>query len=147
MKFISKSKTDYGVSAIDPFTIGHFLKGYILNMIMFIYFVPQLIDLLLILFISVVWELFENLHFIRLLIKFNKQRDSLINSISDVTFTIVGAIFFIFVSRLSYILILVISIVLGIVAALFFGIRSLNVIKSIFSYYKPKNSGDDRRNE
>ncbi len=144
---IARTKEDYGIAAVDPFSLGHFLKGYVLHMIFFILFIPLFISLLLILFISVLWEIIENSNFLRAYVKFNKKKDSVVNSGSDITFTILGAIAFFFVSLTNFYSIILISIIINLVSLIFFGIRTFFVLKSIIRYDHPQDSCDYRRDE
>jgi hypothetical protein len=143
---LARTKEDYGIAAVDMFSLGHFLKGYVLNMIFFIYFIPIFTSMLLIFFISVLWEFIENSNYLRGYIKFNKKKDSLVNSVSDVLFAMVGALVFFFVSLTDFFTIIIISLVLSCISLIFFGIRTFSVIKSIIRNNNPQNSSDNRRN-
>lgn len=141
---IARSKEEYGIAAVDPFSLGHFLKGYVLHMIFYIFYIPLVTSLILIFFISVLWEIIENNNFLRDYVKFNKKKDSLVNSGSDITFTILGALIFFFVSLTNSFTIIMISLIVCLVSLIFFGYRIFYVLKSIIRYNHPQDSGDYR---
>lgn len=143
---IARTREDYGIAAVDPFSFGHFLKGYILNMTFFTFYIPLFTNMLLILFISVLWELIENSNYLREYIKFNKKKDSLVNSVSDIIFAILGALAFFLVSLTSFTTIIMISLILGVISLIFFGIRTFSILKSIIRHNSPQNSSDDGGN-
>ena len=90
IRLIARKKDDISIAAIDFFSFGHLLVGYLSLLILFsIFFVNYGISTLFFylvgnLIISVIWELIENFWLYEVNIKFAHRRDSIINSITDI---------------------------------------------------------------
>ena len=99
MVIIARCKDDVGISAIDFFSFGHIIAGYMTFLIIFnifcgIYGFPLNFYYLYYIFIlGIVWELIENFFLFKIHIKFAQRRDSKINSLMDIAFLVSGGFF------------------------------------------------------
>ena len=102
---VAESKQEVGRAPIDYFSWGHvdmgiavFLLWSMINLIPsavvgdLIDIVPFWLSIVLTIVVAVVWEILENTLFVDIGIKFEGRRDSLINSIWDIIFVIIGGL-------------------------------------------------------
>ena len=89
-KLIAQNKREMGVKPIDVYTIGHILMGLITYVVLNILGVSNWCSLVGAIFWGIIWEYFENFILARIGLKFEKRKDSLENSLTDVVFTIIG---------------------------------------------------------
>ena len=102
---VAQDISQVGVSPLDSYSIGHVAMGVMAWLIISLgyslyqyYGLPPLFELwgvfLLTLAVAVVWELFENTIFWYAGKKFENRRDSILNSIWDIIFVMLGAVIF-----------------------------------------------------
>lgn len=102
---VAQDISQVGVSPLDSYSIGHVAMGIMAWLIISLgysiyqyYGLPPLFELwgvfLLTLAVAVVWELFENTIFWYAGKKFENRRDSILNSIWDIIFVMLGAVIF-----------------------------------------------------
>ena len=96
-KFVAKRTRDVNVSALDFFTLGHIVMGYITWIISFIiiWFTPygdiQCLSMVSTIMVGIVWEYIENfLLRNKTSIKFEGRKDSLENSLTDIIAVVGG---------------------------------------------------------
>ncbi len=102
---VAQDISQVGVSPLDSYSIGHVAMGVMAWLIISLgyslyqhYGLPPLFELwgvfLLTLAVAVVWEIFENTIFWYTGKKFENRRDSILNSIWDIFFVMLGAVIF-----------------------------------------------------
>ncbi|NHJ26156.1 MAG: DUF2585 family protein, partial [Candidatus Lokiarchaeota archaeon] len=123
MKIFAKSKEDISSAAIDFFSFGHLLIGYllfiVLNAIYFVFFENYQFFLCIIsdFLCALIWELIENTLFYRKNIKFGYRRDSTLNSLSDISFLVIGGLLALLNFSLGFSLFLINTIIIFILIA------------------------------
>ena len=95
---IAKCREEVGIKAIDFYSIGHIIIGYIsflvyamIFFLMFNDYIP-IFALLYAVETGILWELLENYVLDKTYLKFNNRKDSLQNSFTDVLFDVVGGL-------------------------------------------------------
>ena len=97
-KVFAKKKGDVSKAAIDFFSFGHILAGYLIFLILdalFLVIFGEFVILLCfftIFLCGVFWEIIENTYFFKKNIKFGYQRDSLLNSSMDIIMLTIGGV-------------------------------------------------------
>lgn len=102
---VAQDISQVGVSPLDSYSIGHVAMGVMAWLIISLgysiyqyYGLPPLFELwvvfLLTLLFAVVWELFENVILFKAGLKFESRRDSILNSIWDILFVVLGVVIF-----------------------------------------------------
>jgi len=92
----AKKKGDVSKAAIDFFSFGHTLAGYLIFLILdalFLVIFGEFVILLCfftIFLFGVFWEIIENTYFFKKNIKFGYRRDSLLNSSMDIIMLTIG---------------------------------------------------------
>ena len=95
---VARRAEHVGISPIDFFSLGHFIMGYLTFLGFYgtfsLFFGIPLNFLYLLgnIFVSVIWEIVENVILFKLNFKFAHRRDSVINSIMDIFIFFVGGI-------------------------------------------------------
>ena len=124
-KLIAQSKEEVGQKPIDFFSLGHIILVFICFGLSFIFLkysifvvsdiVSKLISISVVSYVALIWEFIENFSQSGLSIKFSKERDSLINSLSDIVFTSLGGIlaFFLLTWYFPVFLFLIILMIVG----------------------------------
>ncbi len=115
---IAKCKDEVGIKAIDFYSIGHIVLGYILFLVFSVIFFVLFNDyipffaLVYAVEIGILWELFENYILDKTYLKFEIRKDSITNSFADVVFNLIGGFFgLILIIYLTFILVLLITII------------------------------------
>ena len=96
--FIAQDKEDISLAAIDFFSFGHLLIGYLFFLIfnaifLFIFEDYQyILSMICVIVCASFWELIENTLFYRKNIKFGYRRDSILNSLADIIFFMSGGL-------------------------------------------------------
>lgn len=114
-KLVAQNKQEISNKPIDVYTVGHILMGVICYVIIFSFFgmvgVSNWISLVGTILFGVVWEYIENFIISKTILKHQKRKDSLENSLTDVVFTAIGGfIGFIFGLEVSIIFIVLFTI-------------------------------------
>jgi hypothetical protein len=102
---VAQDISQVGVSAIDSYSIGHVAMGIMTWLIISLgysvydyYGLPPLLELWMVFLftfvVAIVWEIFENTIFWYMGKKFENRRDSILNSIWDIIFVMLGALVF-----------------------------------------------------
>lgn len=97
-KVFAKKKGDVSKAAIDFFSFGHTLAGYLIFLILdalFLVIFGEFVILLCfftIFLCGVFWEIIENTYFFKRNIKFGYRRDSLLNSSMDIVMLTIGGV-------------------------------------------------------
>ncbi|MBY9003389.1 MAG: DUF2585 family protein [Candidatus Lokiarchaeota archaeon] len=98
-KILAKNKDGISIAAIDFFSFGHLLGGYIefiivdaLYIVIFGVIVIE-ISIFTVFLCGVLWEIIENTYLFKRNIKFGYRRDSFLNSSIDVVMLTIGGLF------------------------------------------------------
>lgn len=97
-KICSFKEEDIDIAFFDFYSFGHFLFGFIANLMIFIiilFITSQKFIFLSTVFtinIGLIWEFFENFYLHKKGFKYDNRQDSLANSLTDILFVSVGSI-------------------------------------------------------
>jgi len=97
-KVFAKKKGDVSKAAIDFFSFGHTLAGYLIFLILDALFLVIFGEFVIlycfftIFLCGVFWEIIENTYFFKRNIKFGYRRDSLLNSSMDIVMLTIGGV-------------------------------------------------------
>lgn len=97
-KVCSFKEEDVDICFIDFYSFGHFIFGFITNLIIFL--IILLLTSQKFIFLSAIftiniglfWEFFENFYLHKKGFKYDNRQDSLANSLTDILFVSIGAI-------------------------------------------------------
>jgi len=98
-KIFAKNKDGISKVAIDFFSFGHLLGGYLAFIILDAFFLVILDEFVILLCLftiflcGAIWEIIENTYLFKKNIKFGYRRDSLLNSSMDVVMLTIGGLF------------------------------------------------------
>ncbi len=109
---IAQNREEVGQKFLDFFSIGHILLGLITYAISFsvilswgvLYNDAKFISLASTFYFGLFWELFENFTRMGMRFRTSEIKDSLINSLSDILFTSLGAVICFFLLRYFWII-------------------------------------------
>jgi hypothetical protein len=94
-----------GENFFDLFTLGHIFFGivssvlitFLLDWIGFPHDISKLLSINITLILSLIWELFENCTELGFKFRPIKKKDTLVNSLSDILFSIIGSVLAFFI--------------------------------------------------
>lgn len=124
-KLIAQSKEEVGQKPIDFFSLGHIILGFVCFGFSFVFLkysifvvpdiISKLISISVVFYVGLIWEFIENFSKSGISMKFSKERDSLMNSLSDIAFTSLGGVlaFFLLIWYFPVFIFLIILMIVG----------------------------------
>lgn len=144
-KIFAKNKDDISKAAIDFFSFGHLLGGYLAFIILDAFFLVILGEFVILLCLftiflcRAIWEIIENTFLFKKNIKFGYRRDSLLNSSMDVVMLTIGGLIASFCLELNLETFLIASAFFFIGTILLMSIYAIRII-DFFRYVTKKRS-------